>query len=211
MNTKRRLKSWRRLKDEKPFELSLDYDIAYVYLNQEKFAKTIEYVDALGEEIDSYPLFYTLKGNALFALKSYVKAKECYATAVELNPMDEEAKSMLEYATLALGKGDTDVNNTPIEPVALPELLADKTKQAEAAYVEGKETEILYTALALHYEKNKISKKTTRTKVAIRDDAGLDAYSTLSFSFDPFYEEIYINKVIVRDADGQGDRLRRTG
>ncbi len=190
------------LKNDRPFELSLDCDIARAYLSQEKYAKTVEYIDGLGDDIESYPLIYTVKGNALFGLKSYLKAKECYARAVELNPLDEEAKSMLDYATLALGKGDTDVNNTPIEAVPMPSFLAEKAKLAEAALAVGKESEILYTVRSNHYEKEKVSKSTTTTKVAIRDDVGLDAYSTLSFSFDPFFEEVYVNEIIVRDETG---------
>ncbi|MDQ8183761.1 DUF3857 domain-containing protein [Pelagicoccus sp. SDUM812005] len=191
------------LKENNPFELSLDYDIAYVYLNQEKYAKTIEYIEALGDDVEAYPLLLTIKGNALFGLKSYLKAKECYARAVELNPLDEEAKSMLDYATLALGKGDTKVNQTPIEPVPMPEFLAEKAKAAEASPLSGSESVILYTVQSIHYEKEKVNRKTTTTKVAIRDDAGLDMYSTLSFTFDPFYEDVYVNEIIVRDADGE--------
>lgn len=191
------------LKDEKPFDLAVDYEIAYVYLTQEKYSKTIEYIDSLGDEIDSYPLLYTLKGNAQFGLKSFVKAKETYKLAIELNPVDEEAKSMLEYATLALGKGDTDVNHTPIDPVAIPDSLLAKAKAIEAAHSESSESEILHTLLAIHYEKEKINKQTRTTKVIIRDDAGVDAYSTLSFSYDPFYETVYVNEIIVRDLDGK--------
>ncbi|EDY83745.1 tetratricopeptide repeat domain protein [Verrucomicrobiia bacterium DG1235] len=190
------------LKDEMPFDLSIDYDIGNTYLSQEKYSKTLDYIESLGEEIDSYPMLYTLQGNALFGLKSYVKAKESYQKAVELNPVDEEAKTMLEYATLALGKGDTDVNNTPIAPVACPDALMAIGYEMEDKASESKESEILYTLLSIHYEKEKLSKQTRRTKVAIRDDAGLDAYSTLSFSFDPFFEEVYVNEIIVRNANG---------
>ncbi len=190
------------LKEEKPFDLAIDYEIAYVYLTQEKYSKSIEYIDSLGDEIETYPLLYTLKGNAQFGLKSFVKAKETYKLALELNPVDEEAKSMLEYATLALGKGDTDVNHTPIDPVAIPDALSAKAKAIEAAHSDSSESEILHTLLAIHYEKDKINKQTRTTKVMIRDDAGVDAYSTLSFSFDPFYENVYVNEITVRDLDG---------
>lgn len=198
------------LKDEKPFDLSVDYEIAFVYLTQEKYTKTLDYLDDIGDDIDSYPLLHTLKGNAQFGLKSYVKAKETYQYALELNPLDEEAKTMLEYATLALGKGDTNVNHTPIEPVAIADVLSAKAKEIQDNHAESEESEILHTLLAIHYEKDKINRKTRTTKVVIRDDSGLDAYSTLSFSFDPFYEQVYVNEITVRDLEGNviGQELR---
>lgn len=193
------LASLAELKEEKPFDLSIDYDIAVLYYDAQKYSKCLEAIDALGEDADSYPVIHTVRGNALVALHSYEKAKESYARALELNPQDADAKTMLEFTTLALGKGDTNVNVTAIPPVPLPPALASLA--ADVSGYEGRSF-IHHAFLALDYRANKSFKTTRYRKVAIRDDAALDSYSTLSFDFDPFAEEIYINEIVVRDANG---------
>ena len=135
-------------------------------------------------------------------LQSYVKAKESFERAVELNPLDEEAKSMLEFATSALGKGDVQVNRTEIEPVPVPDALWQKVEAVQDSKSHEGESHIKYALLSLQHEEGEVSKSTRHMKIAIADDNAINAYSTLAFSYDPFGQEIYINYIKVWDEEG---------
>ena len=40
-------------------------------------------------------------------------------------------------------------------------------------------------------------------KIQILDDNGVTQFSTLEFDFDPSFEQLYVNSLIVRNADGE--------
>lgn len=191
------------LKEEVPLELAISYEIALTYNLQENFTKSVEYIDSLEQDIDQYSFLHTLKGNSLLGLQSFVKAKESFERAIELNPLDEEAKSLLKYATSALGKGDVEVNKVEIEPVPLNPKLWEIMTDAKNEAAIADRSHIQYALIALQHERGVVNKSTRRIKISIMDDKGVNAYSTLAFPYDPFSEEVYINEIVVRDKDGE--------
>ncbi len=147
---------------------------------------------------------YYYKGDAEYQLRSYRKARESFEQALTYSPANANIKEYLEAIDQMLGEGDTTAISQPIEAVAMPRPLQrifdasdlDITRNGYGAVFVSRIT-------GYDFDGSDIRRKTMYRKLRILDDNGVTQFSTLEFDFDPGYEQLYVNSLIVRNADGE--------
>lgn len=144
---------------------------------------------------------YQVRARAEYALKRYAEAKSSLEKALELEPTSADTRQFLEHVSGTLGQGVNSVLKTPIEEVALPaELLARSDKPAKAP---GHNGQYLLRATAISFVKGKELRTTDLRRVQVHNAAGVERFNTFEFELNPLSEEIFVNRVEVRDERGR--------
>jgi tetratricopeptide (TPR) repeat protein len=144
------------------------------------------------------------KSLAEFSLKRYRESKATLEKALNRAPGNPEIKRLLEVASGMLGEGSNSLVKTPIEPVKIPPaLLRPATLDPSDEYLRGYSAWYRCATKAIAYTKGREFKITEHQVVHIRDQQGVEKFSTLEFPFDPTGEEIFVNDLTVKDAAGK--------
>jgi tetratricopeptide (TPR) repeat protein len=147
---------------------------------------------------------YYRKGLAEFSLKRYREAKASVELAHQKQPADVEVKRMLDYLTGMVGQGANLAVKTPIDAVPLPaDLPTAPEAKANDEYLRGFSAYYRQSIQSISYEPGQELRTTERRLLKVVDQQGVQSLSTLEFPYDPLAEEIYVNNVTVRDADGK--------
>lgn len=192
-----------KLKKNRPFDSQIDYDFINLHYTSGALNKALAYYEELAPNIQGQTRFIALIGKVHYAKKDYNRAKQHFEKALQSNPNDEDIKSWLEYAANTMGKSDSDVLKDEIHPVELPEAIWEKLNANTESNIVSSKSRILSSIRAIEFIPEKSNKSTTYKRVIILDDAALETYKTLSFDYDPFAEEIFINKLQVTDEKGE--------
>jgi hypothetical protein len=148
-----------------------------------------------------------LRARALFGLKLYEEARSAIDVARALSPADPGIKSFRRQIQEALGEGDPAQAAQPIPPVEIPEEVMKAAENGPGGLDESYGAQYLFDITAVSLRKGVEMKTTERFRVKVFDAAGVGAFSTLVFPFDPLAEEVYVNDLTVRD--GAGKQLGR--
>ncbi|WP_223644220.1 DUF3857 domain-containing protein [Corallococcus sp. EGB] len=144
---------------------------------------------------------YQVRARAEYALKRYADAKSSLEKALELEPTSTDSRQFLEHVSGMLGQGVNSVLKTPIEEVSLPpDLLAQKGRPSEA---KGHNGQYLLRATAISFVKGKELRTTDLRRVQVHNAAGVERFNTFEFELNPLSEEIFVNRVEVRDEQGR--------
>jgi tetratricopeptide (TPR) repeat protein len=144
---------------------------------------------------------WMIKGRAEFALKWYREAKDSFEHALNKAPGDPDIKYFVELASQTLGEGENTSVKDPIEPVSVPSELAE-TAKTENNY--GRDEGAYYSRRmsAVSFKRGKELKRTDYYSIHTINAAGVSAFSTFQIAFHPIAEQLYINRLEVRDASG---------
>jgi hypothetical protein len=115
-------------------------------------------------------------------------------------PSNTDARQFLQILSGILGEGSNVAAQDPIEAATIPDELtnsipkpADKFGLDEGAYYSRHVT-------VVSFKKGKEIETTEYQKVHIISSAGVSAFSTFQFVFNPLNEEIYVNQLVVKNA-----------
>lgn len=185
----------------------LDAELAYDRLDVMDDMDAATRMKTLAQElIDAgYPSLrsYFYLGRAQYLLSDYVNARETFLTADKYAPGNETIREYLSAIDNAMGQGDASLIKTAIGPIDTPreiKKIVDNLDLPPSG--EGNSAEYIYRVSGFDYTGGNRLKRTTWLKVRILDNRGLDDFGSLSFDFDPAYERLYVNELIVRDAEG---------
>ena len=154
---------------------------------------------------------YYYKGNAEFQLRSYREARESFEQALEFSPANANIREFLDAIDHMLGEGDTTTIAQEIEAVAMPRQVRKifAANDLEAP-LDGYGAVFLTRMAGYEFDGSDVRRETQYRKILVLDDNGITRFSTLEFDFDPSYEQLYVNRLVVRDASGEviteGDR-----
>jgi tetratricopeptide (TPR) repeat protein len=135
----------------------------------------------------------------------YREAKQTFERAARVRPNDDAIQDALHRASSALGQGSNSGVKEPLDSVPLPSAVARElaAASAPAALTEGQPAVSLARSTGYHFEEGKPLRRTMRRQIRILNQAGVNAYSSLEYSFHPGSERIFINKLEVRDAEAK--------
>ncbi len=183
------------------------YALAGVYEEASRFTEAIAVSEDMLEQNLAETEVFLLKGRNEFELKWYAKAQESFQEVLRQEPGNEEAKQYLSYVAGLLGQGDRSQISTFVEPVPLPEQVSEMMKAAEQQEPLANESEYdsvnYYLVTGYSYQKDAHRRTTTHQKFKVHTAAAVDSSSTLSKSFDPLSERLYVNKLVVRNSQGE--------
>ena len=178
------------------------FDSLYDTEDYQRITSTCENLVNRGYENGS---LWHWKAEAQLALSQYREAKASYEKALTYAPDDETLKENIRYVAGLLGGGDNINIKTPIEAISLPVELKTVINKSTNNLQWNEEYNInyLYDVRCIHFTKGERNQTTIHSKVKVLNKAGLSEVSTLQFDFNPLYQRIFVNEVIVRDEHGK--------
>lgn len=147
---------------------------------------------------------YYYKGEAEYELRSYQKARESFLKAQTYSPANSAVRSYLESIDHMLGEGDTSSISQEIAPVPLPGKLKSVFSQRSHGESPGDYGAYYVSRLTgFDFSGGESLSKSFYQKIHVLDSNGVAQFSTLEFEFNPSHENLFVNRLIVRDADGK--------
>lgn len=187
----------------RPFSAELAYSKIEVFEAMEDAASILEQAELLiannYESLDSW--FY--KGYAEYLMRSYVKSRESFQSAQKFSPTNSIVQDYINAINGILGEGD---NASISEAVAAVELPRDMQKRIDRLPLDeqrdGYGAYFISRVVGYDFDGGERVSKSFYQRIKIQDAQGIETFSTLEFEFDPAYEQLYVNHLLVRDADG---------
>ncbi len=192
------------LRDETPSDVETSLTLVDAYFAAKRPADVLGECERLanlrGESVD----ILHRQGLAEFSLKRYREAKKTFEKALAKSPANPEIQRLVDAVSGMLGEGSNSLVKTPIEPVAIPDALRPAVKaDSSDEYLRGYSAWYRYAVRAISFQRGQEFKITEAQMIEIRDQQGVEKFSSLEFPFDPLGEEIFVNVLTVRDAAGE--------
>ena len=188
----------------RPFNADVAYERLSILDQAGRPAEMLEVAEALiGNGYRSLQSYY-YKGDAEYQLRSYRKAQESFEEALKFSPANANIREYLDAIDLMLGEGDTATISQAIEAVELPARIQRVFEASDLGAVEAGYGAVFLTRVTGYdFDGSDILRESLYRKIRVLDDNGVTQFSTLEFDFDPSFEQLYVNSLIVRDAAGQ--------
>jgi tetratricopeptide (TPR) repeat protein len=191
------------LTEGRPFSADLAYAKIEVLDQLDRPAEVLELADLLVEKnyrsLESY--FY--KGYAEYRLKSYLKARESFNAALKYSPASSTVQEYLASINSILGEGENASISEALPAVALPAELQSLVDGAEfSETIDGYGAWFLNRITGYAFNGGETLSRTLVQQIKLQDAQGVANFSTLEFNFDPAFEQLYVNSLVVRNAEG---------
>ena len=188
----------------RPFSADLAYAKIEVLDRMERPAEILVLAERLLEEnyrsLESY--FY--KGYAEYQLKSYLKARDAFNAALKYSPTNSLVQEYLASINDILGEGEKASISEVVPAVPLPaELQSLVDDAAFGKTVDGYGAWLLNRITGYAFEGGETLSRTLLQQIKLQDAQGVAQFSTLQFNFDPAFEQLYVNSLVVRNAAGE--------
>ena len=188
----------------RPFNADVAYERLSILDQAGRPAEMLKVAEALIE--NGYPSLqsYYYKGSAEYQLRSYRKAQESFEAALKFSPANANIREYLDAIDLMLGEGDTATISQAIEAVEMPERIRRVFDASDLDAVQAGYGAVYLTRVTgYHFDGSEILRESVYRKIRVLDANGVTQFSTLEFNFDPSFEQLYVNSLIVRDAAGE--------
>jgi tetratricopeptide (TPR) repeat protein len=188
----------------RPFNADLAYERMSILDQKGKPAEVLQIADGLIEEGYRSLQSYYYKGDAEFQLRSYRTARESFEEALKFSPANTNIREYLDAIDHMLGEGDTTVISQAIEAVTMPGKVQRIFDAATLSRTDNRYGAVFLARVAGYdFDGGDVLRESIYRKIKILDDNGVTQFSTLEFDFDPSFEQLYVNTLIVRNADGE--------
>lgn len=189
---------------DRPFDAELVYERMSILNDMGNPAEVLKLAESLIENGYRSLQSYYYKGDAEYQLRSYRTAKDSFAEALTFAPGNTTVREYIDAIDLMLGQGDVSTISTAIDAVPLPKDLqkifaADDVSTTASGYG----AEYLSRISGYDFSGGDTRTETLYRKIRVLDDNGISQFSTLEFDFDPSYEQLYVNSLLVRNAAGE--------
>lgn len=183
------------------------YTLAEVYEIAEQHSQVLKLCEEMLAKNPSDVSLHLIKGRGEFELRRYPASQQSFEKVLEQYPNNEEAKQYMQYLAALLGKGDRTQISQPVEPVPLPvevmQLMQVANGQASTEDEDQFDSVDIYKVSGFSYQRDSHLRTTNYRKFKVNTMSGVDANSTLTMSFDPLFERVYVNLLTVTDHAGQ--------
>lgn len=188
----------------RPFSADLAYAKIEVLDRMERPAEILVLAERLIEEnyrsLESY--FY--KGYAEYQLKSYLEARDAFNAALKYSPTSPVVREYLASIDSILGEGEKASISDVVAAVPLPGELQSRVDDAAfGATVDGYGAWLLNRITGYAFDGGETLRRTLLQQIKLQDAQGVAQFSTLQFNFDPAFEQLYVNSLVVRNAAGE--------
>jgi tetratricopeptide (TPR) repeat protein len=190
------------IRQNEPFNATANYSLGDTLIAANRLSEALEISKELIEKQKDEVNGYYLKGRSQYGLKWYREAKESFEKALRKAPDDSQIQDFLSAASTMLGEGVNSSIKEEIPPVELPAELrkADKPPSANFGREQGGYYRKWISAIAFSRGKERIW--TDYITAQPLNGAGVSAFSTFQIGFNPAHEEIFVNRLIVKDPTG---------
>lgn len=191
-------------REKSPNDQELTLALVDTFLGAHRLTEALEECDRLVAAHHESVEVLRRKGLVELSLKHYREAKATLEKALAKAPTNLELQRLVEGVSGMLGEGRNTLVKTPIEPVKIADaLLQPEEVDPTDEYLRGYSAWYRCAVKAISYRKGKEFKSTEHQVIQIRDQQGVEKFSTLEFAYDPLGEEIFVNDVTVKDTAGK--------
>ena len=181
-----------------PGETNARLQLGWALYRAERNTEALTAIEPVTNRSDATSEAWRLTGMCQLDSGSLQAAKTSLEKALAIAPGDQRAKDMLSHVNGQIGTGDNTALRTEVTALSLPEITAvpqDFSPEDDAAYLDRT------TAFQWHVDQSVI--RTERRIVHIRTSAGAGEFSKLEIRFDPRCEQLFVNRLVVTDANGK--------
>ena len=189
---------------DRVYNAELVYAQIDVYDAMDNYAEILKHSESLIENnYDSLESWF-YKGYSEYQLKSYVKSRESFEKAQSFSPTNAVIKDYIDSINGILGEGENASISTELVAVAMPRNLQKMfNTPGYGNTVDGYGAFFLNRVLGYEFDGGEYLHKTYYQQIKIQDAQGIEQFSTLEFNFDLAYEQLYVNRLVVRDQTGK--------
>ncbi len=208
------VRAWQEAGDEEKFKVALDRlereaqvlpdlneSLVDIYLDKEDYTSALATARRLSEKKN--PLGNLLAGIVLYREGRYSEARREAQECLKLQPTNGEARKLLEVVNAQLGKADSSLFDTPIEPVPLPQGLLAGIPAAPTDFAGGHGAYLQYSGTLYAYRKDQRKRTTHYERFTVTRQSALHRMSERTYRFDPLYERVYVNLLRVYGPGGE--------
>lgn len=189
---------------ETGFNVEIASALAERYADAERYNESLDIAKQLLDAGHSSAYTHFLRGQALTGLKSYGPAKESLETALNKEPDFPRATELLRHVSGMLGQGEGFAVREVIEPVAVPDSILNAPAPAtQPAFLSDQAGVYRLRMRAISFQRGKPITETNFRRIEILNRQGVEEFSTMQLDFDPLVEQLYVNKLEVRDPAGK--------
>lgn len=185
----------------KPVDTDAAFLLLRLAIEAERHTEVIETCGALAAAGYASADLHAVRGDAEAALGRLAEAKASYEQAARVDPTNPKWRDGLRVLVAMLGEGDTSAVRTPIDPVLLPPGVLRSALDDNDETPTGAVYELAVTAI--RFDPGEVHRRTEYMRARVVDRRGLDALGTLRFTFDPTHERLFVNRLEVRDEEGE--------
>ena len=188
----------------RPFSADLAYAKIDVYDAMEKPTEVLRLANSLIENNYESLESWFFKGYAEFSLKSYTKSRESFESALKFSPASSFVKEYIDAINGILGEGDNASISAKVDAVDVPRDLAKQLDTSAFSNTkEGYGALFLNRIVGYDFDGGEYITQSYYQQIKIQDVQGIEQFSTLEFSFDPAFEQLYVNRLEVRNERGE--------
>lgn len=186
-----------------PFDANVAFGLAEAFLDAARYTDALALSQEMTKGVGDSAYAYYLRGRSQVALKWYREAKDSFELAAKKAPADPQIKSYLDLVSGLLGEGANTALKEAIPPVPIPAALLSPLPAPPAGYARDHGAYYNRRVTAVSFERGRELKTTEFIDVRTLTAAGVSAFSTFQFGFDPLAESVFVNRLEVRDTAGQ--------
>ncbi|MDJ0939344.1 MAG: DUF3857 domain-containing protein [Woeseiaceae bacterium] len=188
----------------RPFNAELVYAKIEVYDAMDNASAILDAAELLIENNYESLESWFWKGYAEYGLKSYLKSRESFLAAQKFSPTSSIVNDYIASINGILGEGDNASISEAIAAARLPKDIAKLVSGADwGGTRDGYGAYFINRILGYEFDGGESVTETFVQQIKIQDAQGIEQFSTLEFDFDPAFEQLYVNRLLVRDADGE--------
>lgn len=193
------------IRQARPRDVANLLSLAMVYHSAKKYDEAVALTQELLDMGKATEEVYLVRGKCQLDQKLFNEARESFELALKANPRSQTAEEGIAVASAMLGQGNNSIVKTPIDPVPLPAEIAGRLTQLpandQAAGTFGAYEN--YRVIGYDYRQGERWRSTTYRKIKIVGQEGVDRFTTLTVTFNPLSERVFVNRLAVYDAAGK--------
>jgi transglutaminase-like putative cysteine protease/tetratricopeptide (TPR) repeat protein len=186
---------------QKTGDASVAYAFADALLDTGRKAEALREAAAMVKRFPADGDMLELRGRCELALGRTADAKRSLEQALEHDPANEQARRFLGHVSGLMGEGENSSLKEPIAEVSFPTELLGPTPAGPAP--EGYGAWYQERLIAFHFKKGEPLRRTDVWRGHAVDADGVERLSSFEVTFDPLSERVFVNRVVVRDAQGK--------
>lgn len=193
-----------KMVEGRPFNADLAYERMSILDQAGRPAEVLRVAeDLIARGYRSLQSYYR-KGDAEYQLRSFREARASFEEALGFAPANTQIKEYLDAIEHMLGEGDTTSISQQLEAVKMPRQLQQKFAAVNPdTDLDGYGAVYFARITGYDFDGGDILRESLYRKIHILDDNGVTQFNTLEFDFDPAYESLYVNRLVVRDSGGE--------
>ena len=192
----------RELENETPGDSVIVSELVNALAAADRHREAIETSTAAIERFGPTIDLYVAKANSEYMLEQYEDAAQTLDDAIDLDPNNETLQQFAAHVAAQLGTGEQALIRAPIEAVRISEEDARFMAADDANDPEPGASSYDFWIEAIHYEHRVELRRTTHFRVKLESQRTVEQFTSLRIPFLPLAEQIFVNDVIVRDAEG---------